>query len=707
MNSPYRETGEENILYSSFTNPPKRLDPAVSYNSNEYAFIGQIYEPPFQYHYLKRPYRLVPLTAKNIPRPVYYNKAGKVIRGKLKDKDIAEALYKIEIKRGVMFQNHPAFAKDNKGKFLYHDLGSKDVKNIYELKDFEKSSTRELTANDYVYQIKRMADPSRHCPIYGVLASYIKGFSEYSAKLKAELEKIRADRKKEAGASYNREWDELKKPIVLDLNKYELTGVRVIDRYTYSISLKVKYPQFIYWMAMPFFAPVPSEADAFYGQGVLLDRQITLDTYPVGTGPYRMAENKPSRRIILVRNENYHTEYYPSDGTEEAKKLGLLEDAGKKLPFINKAIYTMEKENIPYWNKFLQGYYDTSGISSDSFDQAIKTTDGNTGLSDKLKKKNIRLIKSAQTVIYYTGFNMLDDVIGGYSEKRQKLRQAVSIAINTEEYIQIFRNGRGIAAQSPIPPGIFGHIEGKEGINPYVFTWDNGEAKRKPISEAKRLLEEAGYPGGKDPKTGKALMLHFDTASTGPDAKFYLDWLRKQFKKIGIQLVVRATDYNRFQDKILKGDSQIFEWGWNADYPDPENFFFLLYGPNKKVAGSGENAANYENQEFDRLFVRMANMENSPQRLKIIKDMLRIVRKDAPWIWGFNPISFGLYHSWYKNAYPNLMANNTLKYKKVDSKLRTRKRAEWNKPIVWPIYIFGLVVFIIALPVVVRCLKRY
>ena len=103
-------------------------------------------------------------------------------------------------------------------------------------------------------------------------------------------------------------------------------------------------------------------------------------------------------------------------------------------------------------------------------------------------------------------------------------------------------------------------------------------------------------------KTGQPLVLYFDTAATGPDAKSRLDWLIKQFHKLDIQLVMRATDYNRFQDKMSKGNAQIFEWGWNADYPDPENFLFLLYGPNAKAGKDGENAANYENPEFDALF---------------------------------------------------------------------------------------------------------
>jgi ABC-type transport system substrate-binding protein len=134
--------------------------------------------------------------------------------------------------------------------------------------------------------------------------------------------------------------------------------------------------------------------------------------------------------------------------------------------------------------------------------------------------------------------------------------------------------------------------------------------------------------------------LYFDVPASGPDSKAQLDWMRKQFRKLNIQLVIRSTDYNRFQDKMRRGQAQIFQWGWNADYPDPENFLFLLYGPNGKVNSSGENAANYENKEFDRLFEQMRAMPNTDERLKIIQKMADIAREDAPWVWGFHPKMF-------------------------------------------------------------------
>ncbi|MES9963019.1 MAG: ABC transporter substrate-binding protein, partial [Candidatus Sedimenticola sp. 20ELBAFRAG] len=125
---------------------------------------------------------------------------------------------------------------------------------------------------------------------------------------------------------------------------------------------------------------------------------------------------------------------------------------------------------------------------------------------------------------------------------------------------------------------------------PYVYEMSNGKSRRKSLDKARELMVKAGYPNGKDKQSGKPLILYYDTTASGPDDKARLNWFRKQFAKLGIQLVIRATDYNRFREKMRKGTAQIFMWGWNADYPDPENFLFLLYGPNGKLEHGGENA---------------------------------------------------------------------------------------------------------------------
>jgi oligopeptide transport system substrate-binding protein len=211
-------------------------------------------------------------------------------------------------------------------------------------------------------------------------------------------------------------------------------------------------------------------------------------------------------------------------------------------------------------------------------------------------------------------------------------------------------------------------------------------------------MEQAGYPNGVDRETGRTLSLNYEAVATGPDDRARLNWMRKQFAKLGIELVIRSTDYNRFQEKIRNGTGQVFMWGWNADYPDPENFLFLLYGPNGKVEHQGENASNYANPEFDRLFDAMKYMEDGPERQALIDQLVEIARRDAPWLWGFHPKSFSLHHRWLLNAHPNQMANNTLKYRRLDPEQRQTARRDWNPPILWPLWVAGGVLVLLVLP---------
>jgi ABC-type transport system substrate-binding protein len=685
-NNPYAAADEEkNILYTVFTERPKHLDPVQSYSSNEIQFTAQIYEPPLQYHYLKRPFVLIPATANEMPAVKYFDGKGNQLPCDAQPSAIAYSVYEISIRPGILFQPHPALASNAKGGWLYHNLSEQELASIFRLSDFSQTGTRELVAEDYVYQIKRLAHPRLHSPIYGLMEDYIVGLKDYANVLK------QADQNRQEAETF------------LDLRNYALEGVQIVDKYTYQIRIKGKYPQFIYWLAMPFFAPIPWEADRFYSQQDLVKKNITLDWYPVGTGPYMLTENDPNLRMVLEKNPNFHDEYYPGEGMPGDEEKGLLADAGKKMPFIDKIVFIREKESIPRWNKFLQGYYDATGIGSDSFDQAIQLVgQGETTVTETMAEQGIRLETTVAVSTYYVGFNMLDPVVGGSNEREResarKLRQAISIAVDYEEFISIFANGRGMPAQSPISPGITGYRDGKEGINPVVYDWIHDQPQRKPISVAKTLLAEAGYPDGIDLRTGAPLILYFDVTARSAEDRSRLDWMRKQFQKLNIQLVIRSTDYNRFQDKIRKGNAQIFEWGWNADYPDPENFLFLLYGPQRKVGNSGENAANYDNAEYNQLFEQIKNMEDGSIRQLIIDRMIEILRYDAPWLWGYHPKDYGLYHSWYQNVKPNRISNNNLKYFKIDTNQRAQKRREWNEPVIWPIVLVMIAIIIGLIP---------
>ncbi|MCP4041594.1 MAG: peptide ABC transporter substrate-binding protein, partial [Gammaproteobacteria bacterium] len=175
-NNPYpaRESGQ-NILYGSFAERPKHLDPVSSYSSDENIFVAQIYEPPLQYHYLKRPYELTPLTAAAIPTPTYLDSSGAPLPADAPLEKIASSVYRITIRPGIVFQPHPALARDGDGRYLYHALGEEDLASIRTLADFSQTGTRELTAADYVYQLKRMVHPQLHSPIAGLMSEYILG----------------------------------------------------------------------------------------------------------------------------------------------------------------------------------------------------------------------------------------------------------------------------------------------------------------------------------------------------------------------------------------------------------------------------------------------------------------------------------------------------------------------------------------------------
>ena len=187
LNSPYPlEQLEENTLYSSFSLRPKHLDPARSYSSNEIQFTGQIYEPPLQYHYLKRPYQLIPLTATNLPTVHYEDNEGKRINT-AETTDIAYSVYTISIQPGIQYQPHPAFVRDDE-IYRYHQLTDQQLNAIKKLADFTTSASRELIAEDYVYQIKRLAHPKVHSPILGLMSDYIVGLKEYATQLRQHPE---------------------------------------------------------------------------------------------------------------------------------------------------------------------------------------------------------------------------------------------------------------------------------------------------------------------------------------------------------------------------------------------------------------------------------------------------------------------------------------------------------------------------------------
>jgi ABC-type transport system substrate-binding protein len=218
-------------------------------------------------------------------------------------------------------------------------------------------------------------------------------------------------------------------------------------------------------------------------------------------------------------------------------------------------------------------------------------------------------------------------------------------------------------------------------MNPVTHHVVDGKVERRSIADAKRLMIEAGYPDGRDAATGKPLVLNYDyRADPSPETKSEINWMVRQFAKLGVQLEVRATTYNQYQDKVRKGVHQVFWNGWMADYPDAETFMALLYGRNSRTVTGGENEANYANPAFDTLYRRMATLDDGPEKQAVLDQMNKIAQEDAPWAFGVFPDSSGAYQPWLRNGKPSIMVRDMLSYYRVDAPQRVRLQAAWNKP---------------------------
>ncbi len=681
-----RFSGTNTLFTSMVESSPKHLDPVASYWSQDTPITYQVYEPLYGYHYLLRPYTLVPKVATEIAKPTYFDKDGNRLPPDVDGALVAESVYDIPIKQGILFEPHPAFAKDEQGAYRFHSMKAGDLGNRRTPRDFAQTGTRELVAEDYVYALKRHATTRITTPISGIFSEYVVGLKDYMALIKAEDKTLRAGQPR----------DSLDKPF-LDFRRWPLAGASAPESHLLRLRIHGKYPQWNYWMSMTFFAPIPWEADAFYAQPGMASVGLSLDNWPVGTGPYRLVESIPDRIHVLERNPNYRGVPYPCEGMPGDKEAGRLDDCGKPTPFIDRMVFTPEKEAVPTKSKFRQGFYDIEVFErTDTGMDYIVDMQDSEATRKLYTERGYRLPKQSDITSWIIGFNMLDPVIGQgatpeQSERNRKLRQAISIAIDWEEFSQIFPKNAGEVAMGPLPAGLFGSRHNTpQDLNPVTHVRAGDKLVRRPIDDAKKLLAEAGYPSGRDTKTGRPLVINYDYyAIPTPARQAEIAWVVKQLAKIDVQVEVRATDNNQFQDKIRGGKHQMFWLGWLADYPDVENFLFLLYGPNGKTRSDGENTSNYANPEFDQGFSKLKLMDDGPEKQVLVDRLVQIAQQDAPWSFGYFPYATSASQAWLHNSRPTVLIRDPGRYMRIDVAERNRRLAEWNQPVWWPL-ILGL-----------------
>ncbi|MEK6623499.1 MAG: ABC transporter substrate-binding protein, partial [Bdellovibrionota bacterium] len=360
----------EKVLNLVVTAKIKGIDPIYAddrYSSNE---VARVYEGLLEYHYLKRPYTLVPNLAESLP-----------------EVSADGFTYTFKIRQGVFFHDDQAFP-NGKG--------------------------RELVAEDFVYSFKRLADPKLQSTGWWLLDGKIKGLNEWRDK----------------NASKD----------VVDYSE-AIEGVQAVDKNTLRFVLKKNFPQFLYSLAMTFTVAVPREVVEFYGKEFL--------NHPVGTGPFILPKFEQTNKITYTKNPKFRTKLYPSEASDEYKKLGYLDDAGKTLPLIDKVIVTILEEDQPRWLNFQKGNLDYIGIPKDNFASALTPS---RQLSDDLAKKGIQLMIEPSLDVTYTAFNHENPLF-----QNVKLRRAMSLAYDVNKSNELFYNGTALPAQSVIPPGIAGY----------------------------------------------------------------------------------------------------------------------------------------------------------------------------------------------------------------------------------------------------------
>ncbi|MHA1538788.1 MAG: ABC transporter substrate-binding protein [Alphaproteobacteria bacterium] len=642
------------ILYTSFNEAPKSLDPAVAYDVSAHRITGNVYDTLIEFHYLKRPYVLIPGLATSVPK-------AKILAD-------GRTAYVFRLRKGLLFQNDAAFALAG-----------------------GTARTREVVAGDIAFQLMRLADPGIASPIVNKFAS-VAGFAGFGKRLSARR---RAD-PSFARLPAHRQYRRAGFP----------PGIQTPDRYTLRLVLDKPDPQILYWFALPFTTPVPWEAVQYYDGNA--GRPHFRD-HPVGTGPYRLAVYKKQYRMVLARNANWygrrHPEWkapgatYPGQGERGDRARGLLDPAyvGKPLAFIERIEFRRDKEAIPRFNKFLQGYYDGAGVIKESFSQVIR----NDALSPEMARRGIRLEKTVEASIFYIAFNLLDPVVGGAGggaagkARARKLRQAMSLAIDTPELLRLFSNGRGVPAQTPIPPAIFGYD--KSYRNPY---------RKHDIARARKRLAEAGYARGIDPATGRPLKLGLDTGNTSAQARLRYQFFVNAWRRIGLDVEIRATSYNQFLQKQKDGAYQMTFSGWIADFPDPENFFFLFETSNGRKVSGGPNYANFSNPRYDALYKRMRALPDGAERLRVIRGMIAILENERPWIELYHDETYTLAHAWMRNLKAFGLFSFAVKYRDIEPGRRAAARIAWNRPVLWPLWVLIALAIAFIVPGVVTFLRE-
>jgi len=481
-----------------------------------------------------------------------------------------------------------------------------------------KGKPRELTAADQAYAFKRLLDPAVKSPWLWLVEGKVVGADEARSKA---LESGRFD------------YDA------------SIAGIEVLDRYTLRIRLAAPDLRFVYALAIPNTAPVAREVVDAYGPD--------FGAHPVGTGPYMLGEYRRSAKIELIANPNYReVTYVPSGPVPAESKPIAAALAGKRLPLAGRVQITVIEEGQAVWLAFINRELDVlERIPADFIDQAL--LDGK--LRPELAAKGMRHEALLRPNTRWTYFNMEDPIVGGYTPEKIALRRAISMGYDVQEFIRVILKGRGVPANGPIPPDVAGY-------DPKLKT----SAQVYDPAAARALLDRFGYKDRdgdayRELPDGKPLVLERWSAPTLISRQEDEQW-KKNMDAIGLKIVFRKDRLQELRKMARQGKLPMRTDGWNADYPDAENFMQVLYGPNV----GQENHARFDLPEFNKLYEAARKLPDSPERTALFDRMTELVIAYAPWRMMEHRIEDHLVQPWVRNYKPHPVRSFIWRYLDID-----------------------------------------
>jgi ABC-type transport system substrate-binding protein len=461
---------------------------------------------------------------------------------------------------------------------------------------------RELTAQDFVYTFKRIFDPKTKSQIYSDLED---------VKLLG-MDPLRRDAEK-PGASFNYDT--------------EVEGLRALDRYTIQFRLAEPKPRFVYLLTeSSTLGAVAREVVEKYGDKIM--------EHPVGTGPFKLDQWTRSSKITFVKNPNFREEYFEAEppANDALSQEIYRQMKGKRIPIVDKVEISIIDEVQPRWLSFLGNEHDFLMYLPAQFANQVIP---NNQLAPHLAKKGIRIERYAAPELTFSYFNMENPTVGGNSTEKVALRRAIALAYNTEEEIRLPRRNQAVSAQGVIPPNTWG----------YDPKFKSEMSDYNP-ARAKALLDMFGYvdkdgDGWRDMPDGKPLLLEYATSPSAADRELNEVW-KKSMMAAGIKIVFKTAKWPENLKSARAGKVMMWGLGNSASSPDGGSFLDFGYGPQRYEG----NLAAFQNDEYDKLFRQQVVLPDGPERLAIMKKMVKILVAYMPYKFNTHRIRTDMVQPW-------------------------------------------------------------